>query len=184
MCKKLAQTTGILSKLRHYVPENNCISVYFSLFYSFVLYDSLAWQFTSKTNFNRVFIFQKKYLLKITFSFYKDLCNSLFKDLKLLEFHDVFESEVIKSFYTFSSNELAKSISSQFNLVHEIHICGTRNNLLIYIPRMSTFQYRNHFLRGDGASLWNKFFKCFFPNHDLTSFLKLKLFLKKRFLQT
>ena len=44
LCKKLAQTNGILSKLRHYVPQTTCISVYFSLFYG-----SLAWQFASKT---------------------------------------------------------------------------------------------------------------------------------------
>ena len=56
LCKKLAQTNGILSKLRHYVPQKTCVLVYFSLFYSFILYASLAWQFISKTNFNRVFI--------------------------------------------------------------------------------------------------------------------------------
>ena len=27
LCKKLAQINGILSKLRHYVPQNTCISV-------------------------------------------------------------------------------------------------------------------------------------------------------------
>ena len=48
LCKKLAQTNGILSKLCHYVAQETCISIYFSLFYSFILYSSLAWQFTSK----------------------------------------------------------------------------------------------------------------------------------------
>ena len=32
LCKKLAQSNGILSKLRHYVPQKTCVSVYFSLF--------------------------------------------------------------------------------------------------------------------------------------------------------
>ena len=72
---------------------------------------------------------------------------------------------------------------NQFNLAHKVHTRNTRNNLLIYIPRMSTSQYGNQSLRVDGASLWNKFLKYFFPNHDLTSFLKLKSFLMKRFLQ-
>ena len=45
LCKKLAQTNGILSKFRHYAPQKTCISVYFSFFYSFILYGSLAWQF-------------------------------------------------------------------------------------------------------------------------------------------
>ena len=180
--KKLARTNGILSKLRHYVPQKTCISVYFSSFYSFILYGSLAWQFTSKTNLNRIFILQKKCI--ITFSFYKDHSNPLFKDLKLLKLRDVLESEIIKFFYKYSRNELPKSVCSIFNLVHEVHTRNTRNNLLIYIPRMSTSRYGNHSLRSDGASLWNKFFKDFFPSHDLTSFFKLKSFLMKRFLQT
>ena len=49
---------------------------------------------------------------------------------------------------------------------------------------MSASRYGNHSLRGDGASLWNKFFKGIFPSHDLTSFFKLKSFFMKRFLQT
>ena len=159
LCKNLAQTNGILSKLRHYVPQKTCISVYFSLFYSFILYGSLAWQFTSKTNLNRVLILQKKYLRIITFSFYKDH--------KLLKLRDILELEIITFFYNFSINELPKSVCSIFNLVHEVHTRNTHNNLVIYIPRMSTSRYGNHSLRGDGASLWNKFFKDFFPSHDL-----------------
>ena len=117
----------------------------------------------------------------MTFSFYR---NSLLKDLKLLKLHDTLDSEIIKFFYKLSTNELPKSICSQFNLVHEVHTRNRRNNLSIYIPRMSTSRYSNQSLRDDGASLWNKLFKDFFPNHDLTSFLKLKSFLMKRFLQT
>ena len=42
LCKKLVQTNGILSKLCHSVPQQTFILVYFSLFYSFILYGSLA----------------------------------------------------------------------------------------------------------------------------------------------
>ena len=128
LCKKLAQTNGILSKLCHHVPQKTCISVYFSFFYSFFLYGSLAWQFTSKTNLNRVFILQKKCLCIITFSFYKDHSNPLFKDLKLLKLCNILESEIMKFFYKFSRNELPKSVCSIFNVVHEVH---TRNNITI-----------------------------------------------------
>ena len=62
-------------------------------------------------------------------------------------------------------------MSCQNNPVHEVHTRNSRNNLFLYIPRMFT-------------SLWNELFKDFFPNHDLTFFLKLKSFLMKRFLQT
>ena len=116
--------------------------------------------------------------------FLKDRRNPLFKDLTLLKLRDVFELRIIKCFYTFSRNELPKSVCSKFNLVYEVHTRITRNNLLIYIRRMSTSRYDNHSLRDDGAYLWNTLFKDFLPNHDLTSFLKLKSFLMKRFLQS
>ena len=35
LCKKLTQTNYILYKVRHYVSQKTCISVYFTLFYSF-----------------------------------------------------------------------------------------------------------------------------------------------------
>ena len=63
----------------------------------------------------------------------------------------------MKFFHKFSRNELPKSVCSKFNPVHEVHTRNTCNNLLIYIPRMSTSRNSNHSLRGDGASLWNKF---------------------------
>ena len=132
LCKKLAQTNCILFKLRHYVPQKTCNSISLSLFYSYVLYGVSTCQFTSKTNLNGVFNLQKKCLRITTFSFYKDHSNPLFKDVKLLKLHDVLESEIIKFFYKFSRNEL------------------------IYIPRMSTSQFGNHSLHGDGESVYPK----------------------------
>ena len=114
----------------------------FSFSYSFILYDSLAWQFFKKPILI-VFILQKKCLRIITFSFYKDHSNLLFKGLKLLKRHDVLESEIIKFFCRFSRNEMSKLLCSQFNLVHEVHTCNTRNNFSIYMLRMSTSRYGN-----------------------------------------
>ena len=87
------------------------------------------------------------------FCFYKDHSNPLLKDLKLLKLRDVLESEIIKTFYKFSRNEVAKSVCSIFNLVHEVHTRNKHNNLLIYNPRTSTSRYGSHSLRCDGASL-------------------------------
>ena len=95
----------------------------------------------------------------------------------------VLKSEIIKSFYKFARNEMPKSVCSQFNLVHEVYTCNTRNNLLIYISRMSASRYGNHSLRVDEASLWNKFFKNFFQTMIWLS-PKLKPFLMKQFLET
>ena len=55
-----------------------------------------------------------------------DHSKPLCKDLKLRKIHDVLESDIIKFFYKFSRNELTKSVSSQFNLAHEVHTRNTR----------------------------------------------------------
>ena len=145
------------------------------MFYSFIEYGFLTWQFTSKPKLNRVFILQKKCLPIIKFSFYKSHSNPLFKDLKLLKLHDVFQWEIITFFYKFSRNELPKSVCSQFNLVHEFHTRNALNSLLIYISIMSTTQYGNHFVHHNGASLWNKFFifqnMIWLPSLNRTQFL-------------
>ena len=87
----------------------------------------------------------------------------MFKDHRFLKLYKVLESEVIKFFYKFSTSELPKSGFSQFNLVHVVHTCKTRNNLLIYISRMSTLKYGNHFLRGVMVLLYGtNSFKIFF----------------------
>ena len=97
---------------------------------------------------------QKKCLRIITFSFYKDHSNSLFKDLKLLKLCDVLESEIIKFFYKFSRNELSKSVSSIFNLVqtyeNELKTSDTRSNnfLLIFSPERS-------FMKCSPATQWS-----------------------------
>ena len=69
-----------------------CFSIF--LLVLLILYSSFAWQFTSKTKLNQVFILQRKCLCIINV-FYKDHSNSLFKDLILLKLHDVLEPEVI-----------------------------------------------------------------------------------------
>ena len=111
----------VFCPIMNYVPQKTCISVHFSLFYSYILHGSLAWQFTSITNLNGVFILQKKCLRIITFSFYKDHSNLLFKDLMLLKLCNVLQSEIIKFFYKFSRNELSNSVCSKFHLVREVH---------------------------------------------------------------
>ena len=172
LCQKLVQNNCIFSKIHHYAPQKTWISVYRSLLYSFILYGSLAWQFTSKTNVNRISTLQNKFLSITTFYIYTNQSNSLLKNLKLLKVPDILELEVIKFFYLFSRFDLPKSVCSQCNLVHKVHTRDIHNNSLIYSARVPI-------LRIDGASLWSKFF-----NHDLTAFLKLKAFLMKQFLQT
>ena len=56
-------------------------------------------------------------------------CNHHLRDLKLPVLPNTLESEVIKSFYKFSGNDLPKSACRQCNLIHEVHTCDTSNEM-------------------------------------------------------
>ena len=103
----------------------------------------------------------KKCLRIIVFSFYTDHGNPLLRDLKLFKLSDIFNERPLKLIYNFSRKEFPKSACSLFKIGHEVYTCDARNNSLIFIPRNYTSQYGNHYLHGDCASLWNKFFKDF-----------------------
>ena len=50
LSKKLSRANGILSKLRHFMTKQTLISVYYSLFYSHLLYGCPVWSLTKKEN--------------------------------------------------------------------------------------------------------------------------------------
>ena len=59
LSKKLSRTNGILSKLRHYTSKDTLISVYYSLFYSHILYGCPVWSLTTINNLNCISVLQK-----------------------------------------------------------------------------------------------------------------------------
>lgn len=133
-----------------------------------------------KTNLDSVLILQKWCLCIITFSFHIAHNNLLFSDLKILRFH-ILISAGTKSFFKFFRDHLCKYVSSQLNLVNEGDTQDICKKSIMYIPKISTNQYDRNSLHGDGASLWNEFFKDFFHNHDFTSLFKSHTFLNNPF---
>ena len=183
LCKKLAQSNGIICKLRHLIPKTSLLQVYYSILYSHITYGCLVWQFTSKSNIDKVFIFQKKCLRIICFSNFLEHSNSLFVNLQLLKVKDLFECEVIKFFYYYMNKTLPDSLINKFILVQDFHQRNTRNNKLIYIPKTRTSRFGTNSLRSHGASIWNSFFiKTNMEN--INSFAILKNFLKKKYLES
>ena len=59
LSKKLSRANDILSKLRHFVTKQTLISVYYSLFYSHLLYGCPVWSLTKNENFHSITILQK-----------------------------------------------------------------------------------------------------------------------------
>ena len=65
--KKLSRANGILSKLGYFAPVSTLISVYYSIFYSHLIYGCPVWSLTSNKNIDTIRILRKK-CLHVTFS--------------------------------------------------------------------------------------------------------------------
>ena len=112
MSKKLSRSNGILSKLRHFTTKETLISVYYSLFYSHILYGCPVWTLTTLNNLNYISILQKKCIRIINFLPFNNHTNNLFIDNKILKFEDIIKVQVMKLVYDFKNNNLP------YNLKH------------------------------------------------------------------
>ena len=74
---KLSRANGMLSKIRHYVPNNIIYSMYYAIFSSLMTFSSIVWGQVLNFNNNRISILQNKALRTITFSS-RDSCNPIY----------------------------------------------------------------------------------------------------------
>ena len=162
-----------------------CLNVYYSLFYSFIIYGTLVWQFTSKDNLKKITLDQKKLVRILTFSKNDAHTNPLFKNLNLLKINDIFISEIIKFFFSFINSCLPGTILNLFDLNLSKKDKVTRSSHHIYIPYVKTERYGRKSLRYNGAVIWNTFFDQNIRNtNTVKSFSTLKTFLKKHFVSS
>ena len=65
LSKKLARTCGIFFKVRHLLPTNALVSLYYSLFASFLQYGIVVWGLTYDAYIKLIFALQKKVIRAI-----------------------------------------------------------------------------------------------------------------------
>ena len=180
LCKKLSQANGILTKLRHYVSNISCVSVYYSVFYSHVTYGSLVWQFTSKGNLTKITNLQKKCIRLISFSDYNDHTNPLFVILNILKVKDVFEAELLKFFVKLKLGLIPASLNDFFVLKNNISFRETRLKSFFQLPSFNSIRYGKNSLKYFGALTWNNFYNNLSDKKITCSIKKFK----KNFKQT
>ena len=54
VCAKLLRNTGVISKLRHYLPLKQLTQIYYNLIYPYISYAIVAWGSTNKTNLYKI----------------------------------------------------------------------------------------------------------------------------------
>ena len=91
ICQKdVARANEILSKLHHFILKDICISLYYFLLYTHLIYGCLVWSDSRKSNIDRIIRLQKRCIRVINFSDFNSHTDPLFSRLKLLKVNDIF----------------------------------------------------------------------------------------------
>ena len=154
---KLARTCGIFFKVRHLLPTNVLVSLYYSLFASFLQYGIVVWGLTYDTYIKPIVILQKTVIRAIVFKTLSTPSTPIFLELHLLKLHDLFEMKLLTFVYE-SVNKLSPPCFHEFfYMLTQIHQHDTRQAGKgdILLTRKNTSRYRLKSIRYAGAKSWN-----------------------------
>ena len=167
LSKKLSRANGILSKLRHNAPLETCLQVYYSIFYSHLIYGCSIWGLMTEENLNKIEILQKECIRILTFSDFNSHTNPLFIELELLKVRDIIRCQQLKLVYDFCRNMLPTILQDLFIFSADVHSTNLELNSfrkrLLHIPSIKTVTYGNKSLKFHCADLWNATFRNGIP---------------------
>ncbi len=124
--KKLTRTSKIFFKIRHYIPLQPLISLYNSLFSSFLCYGITAWGLTYDTYLKPLYLLQKRILRCISFSHFAAPSAPIFHSLKILKLEDIIHSNILTFVYKALSKLSPTCFHNYFTPNSSVHRFGTR----------------------------------------------------------
>ena len=177
---KVSSCSNIMYKLRHLVPLESCLSVYYSLFYSKISYGIMCWGHARHEVLNQIRVMQNKIVKTMLFQPIDSRIRPLFASLNLLNVNDIFKVEVAKHVHKFICNTLPDVFKEQYNLISATRTIRTRaagrSNIVVNRTNKFIGKQTSTVL---GASIWNEI-----PDNIRTlSFINFKDFLKRYLLQ-
>ena len=89
LAKKLRRANGMLCKARHYINNDDLVTLYYAIFSSHLIYGSQIWGQYINTFNTKIFKLQNRALRIISFSNFRADCNPLYSNLKILKLGDL-----------------------------------------------------------------------------------------------
>ena len=124
--KTISRNTGMLTKLKHFVPENILFSLYCTLILPYINYGALIWGNTSKIYLDKIFKLQKWAIRTISNSHNRSHTEPLFSKFNVLNVHDTFKLNLGIFMYKHHSNQLPPIFSTYFTKHIQTHNYPTR----------------------------------------------------------
>ena len=157
--KKLSRATGLLAKIRHYVPKYLLRTIYYSLFNSHIIYACEIWgQNQNNILFRKISELQKKSLRLINFKCYDAPTDPLFKDNKILKLSDFITYKNALFVRECLRKENLAIFNDMFPLANQNHNYNTRSSCRhqLDIPHIRTTHYGGNSFRKKATESWHE----------------------------
>ena len=155
LSKKIKRNIRAISKLWHFVNIDILINLYYALIYPFFYLWHLAWGNTCSSTVNPLLLLQKKGLCVIAFSEYREHTSSLFANLDISKFCNLFIS-TMQSSCTITILEISQVLlTCFFTKVNQRHSYNTRlaSQMSFSLPQVRT-NYGKFIIRFTGVKVW------------------------------
>ena len=152
--KTVSRNTGVLSKLRFFLPATSMHLLYNSLILPYLNYCNIFWAHTSNSKLNALSVIQKRAIRICTYFHFRDHSAPLFARLCTLTITDINKLQTGIFMFKYTNNLLPRSFSTFFTSVHEVHDYSNRSRNNLFLPFTRTL-YSSNTLRFTGPRLWN-----------------------------
>ena len=173
VCNKLSKFTGILSKLKSFLPEMILKQIYCSLALPHLRYCISTWGSASTATLQKLTI-QQKILLRIINNVpFRTHTSPLFKKLNLLKFEDFFKYNCLIVMYNCLKNNKHEHLYAKIvNCQNNMHHMQSRNNQSLRLPFYNLSRCKQSMLYS-GIKNWNNI-----PN-DIKQSTSINIFKRK-----
>ena len=152
---KIAKSTGILSKIRHYISNNLPITLYYTLIYPYLYYANIVWANNYTTRLENILRIQKKAIRIITYSPYNSPSLPLFKKLKILNINQINDLHISLFMFDIHNNDLPLLFNELFKANRNVHDHNTRSANKLH-KRYNRTNYGRFPLSSKGIDKWNE----------------------------
>ena len=186
LIKKLKRANGMLCKARHYIKQNDLITLYYAIFSSHLIYGCQIWGQNLNTFNQKVFKLQNRALRIISFADFRADSNPLYINLKIIRLSD----QIILHNCLFVHDTLKKvsplCFHDYFTQAKQIHSLNTKSATFgcLHVSSSNTVRYGLNSISSKCISNWNDVTKLFHVDLLSLSRQKLKLNLKSYFIQS
>ena len=114
LCFKLSKVSGIIFKVRHFVPLSTLKLVYYTMFHSHIQYSLLIWGRAAKGHLDKLSNVQNKILRACLFRPLHFPTNYLYSKCRELKLEDMIKMEKAKFMFKYNNKMLPISFDNYF----------------------------------------------------------------------